>query len=127
MRQTPRLAFGIGRDLGRLIASCSFASTISVDHLSASSIVRISTSSAYFGNIRLLVILSGSKTNPMSIYTLLGPTYDLALAVCDLGRMSRLGLFHQLAPTCLVSLKSVSDLVWHPILSRALVHLQDLV
>lgn len=103
------------------------ASTISVDQLSVSSVVRISTSSAYFGNLRLLVILSGSIINPMSIYAPLEPTYDLALAIYDVGRMSRLCLSNQLASTCLVSLKSVSDFVSHLIFYQAFVHLLDLV
>ncbi|KAF9648418.1 hypothetical protein BDM02DRAFT_2275453 [Thelephora ganbajun] len=88
--------------------SCFFASTISLDQLSASSIVRLSTSSAYFGNFCVLPIFSGSEINPMAVNALQGTSYDLALAVHDVGRMSRLHLSHQLASTCLVSLKSVS-------------------
>jgi len=54
--------------------------------LSVLSIVRISTSGAYLGNLRLLVIFSGSKINSMTI----SAPYDLALAVYRVGMMSRL-------------------------------------
>lgn len=54
--------------------------------LSVLSIVRISTSGAYFGNLRLVVIISGLKINPMTVSV----PYDLALAVYRVGMMSRL-------------------------------------
>ena len=60
--------------LGRLSCPCFFSTTI----LSASSIVRISTWRAYSGDLRPLVIYSGSKVNPMTISVLLGPACDLA-------------------------------------------------
>ena len=49
----------------------------------------------------------------MRIRALLGPAYDLALAVYDVGKMSRLRFPHRLAPARLISLKPLSGFTSH--------------
>ena len=51
----------------------------------------------------------GSETNQMTVYVLPGPACDLAPAIYDVGKMSRLQLSPQLAPARLVSLESLSS------------------
>ena len=45
----------------------------------------------------------------MTVYTPLGPACDLALAIYDVGKMSRLQLYRPLASARLVSLESLSS------------------
>ena len=63
---------------------------------------------AHSGDLRLLVIFSGPKLNPMTVSALLGPGCDLATEASRVGMMSRLRLSRQPASTCLVSLILVS-------------------
>ena len=51
----------------------------------------------------------GSEMNPMTVYVLPRPACDLAPAIYDVGKMSRLQLSPQLAPARLVSLESLSS------------------
>ena len=80
---------------------------------SAPSIVFASTSSAYFGNFRLLVTFSSPKHNPMTVYAFQGPAHDLAPAVYDVGKMSRPRFPHRLAPARLIPLKPLSGFPSH--------------